>query len=121
MRKLLDRIPDPTLNKIGRRYNLFATAFLGPYVIGVSVVAVAHALGLKWAGDWTTFAQLAWVLLWLPNLALIGVRADRDYRTSADLRERMHEADREFFAAHAARMAWMLGDGSPPLVPPTVN
>ena len=81
--KLLDRIPDPALNKKARPYNVFCVMLLAPYLVGRMVVAVGHALGWKWTGSWVTFAQLAWVLLWLPNL-----RADRGSGQTATIGRR---------------------------------
>jgi hypothetical protein len=122
MRKFLERIlPDDRLNAIGRRYNVFCMAFLAPYLAVIWVMVFAHLFGWKAPGDWLFLFQFGWVLLWGPNLFLIGVRSDRDFRASAALNQRMYEADRDFFRAHAARMAWMNGEGPPPVTPPTVN
>lgn len=122
-----DRIPDKTLNKVGRRYNLFCMAFLVPYVT-VTIAAIVAA-GFGWTGwrAWQFPIQVGWVLLWLPNLFLIGLRADRDFRAivggGKDFQERMAAADREFTAFHAKRMAWLRGEleNADTPTPPTVN
>ena len=123
MIKLLDRIPDKTLNMIGRRYNLFCVAFLLPYAAGAFLLPFAKAFGWTWmTGHWSLFFQLGWVLLWLPNLALIGVRADRDFRTLIERQKKWEELDRDFLAHHERRMAWVRGELPPePDAPPTVN
>ena len=123
MRKLLDRIPDATLNKVGWRYNLFCVLFLLPYAAGTFLLPFARAWGWTWAtGGWITFFQIGWVFLWLPNLMLIGIRADRDFRSLIERRERWAELDRDFLAHHEKRMAWVRGELPPePDVPPTVN
>jgi hypothetical protein len=129
MRRLFDRIPDATLNKVGRRYNLFCMFFLAPYVLCIFGVVLAHALG--WAVPaWDrvqVVLQVGWVVLWLPNLLLIGIRADRDYRSLGESMAEFHKtlaaADAEFTKAHAVRMAWAKGHSFPEddAAPPTLQ
>jgi hypothetical protein len=123
--KLFAKVSDEALTKVGSRYNLFCMVFLLPYATGALFVVIARAVGWPIWHGWNDFVQIAWVLLWLPNLMLIGVRAHRDYdaihkRHSAFL-AKMNEADVEFRKFHDARMAWVRGepDDEPPK--PLVN
>jgi len=116
--KPFTRLSDETLNKIGRRYNLFAAIALT--VITLTLFASVFAslvFGWKALSSAVLPAQIALLVVWAPNLALIAIRADRDYRAANERLTVYLQADREFFAAHAARMAWVTGE--PGQTPPT--
>jgi len=116
--KLFDRVSDETLNKIGRRYNVFCLLTLPPYMIAViGALFMGPTVG-KMIGF---LVPLAWVVIWLPNLLLIGVRAHRDFLASLERMKEWGKADREFFAAHVERMALLRGEDRPDDAPPTIN
>lgn len=122
-------LPDARLNLIGRRYNVACMVLLVPYVAAIFLSVIGRGLGW-WSWRMDAFVlQVGWVVIWLPNLALIGLRAGRDYdRAAHECREaerRLREAfaaEAEFHDAHARRMAWARGEPPPePGTPPTLN
>jgi hypothetical protein len=117
--KLFEEVSDETLNKVGRRYNLFCLFTLPPYMAFTLASLFVPAISA-----WKPFGlvlQTAWVFIWVPNLMLIGVRAHRDWLTAAARLKEWGKADMEFFAAHVERMSLLRGEVPPDEPPRTLN
>jgi hypothetical protein len=92
---LFDRLSDAALNKVGLRYNQVCLYLLVIAIPLSLIVTLTGGFGGMIRRDSTLalIFQVWWLPIWLPNLLLIGVRSDRDYRRWAKVNEELKRVE----------------------------